>query len=83
MSPTVASLIVSLVSLFGVIVTTWFNNKKADERRRENQKAEDNRRKFDEDYRERIRQERLREQDRSRQRLAIADCIRVFKNLLL
>lgn len=76
MSPTVASLIVSLVSLFGVIVTTWWNNKKADERRREDQKAEDNRRKSDEDYRERIRLERLREQDRSRQRLAIADCIR-------
>lgn len=80
------SLLVALVALFGVLVTTWWNNREADKRRRadqatadqrrkDDQAAEDARRKADDDRRERERLEQLRREDRARQRKAVADCV--------
>lgn len=81
------SLLVALVALVGVLVTTWWNNKAADKRRRadqvaadqrrkDDQAAEDARRKADDDRRERERREQLQREDWARQRKAVADCIR-------
>lgn len=79
------SLLVALVALVGVLVTTWWNNKAADKRRRadqaaadqrrkDDQAAEDARRKADDDRRERERLEQLQGEDWERQRKAVADC---------
>jgi hypothetical protein len=79
------SLLVALVALVGVLVTTWWNNKAADKRRRadqaaadqrrkDDQAAEDARRKADDDRRERERLEQLQREDWERQRKAVADC---------
>ena len=84
------SLLVALVALVGVLVTTWWNNRAADKRRRadqaaadqrrkDDQAAEDARRKADDDRRERERREQLRREDWTRQRRAVADCISVVK----
>lgn len=73
--PSIASLIVGVITLFGVLVTTWCNNSGADKRRREDQIAEDKRRKLEESQQERIRLEQLRQEDLTRQRRAVANCI--------
>ncbi|MGP5620009.1 hypothetical protein [Corynebacterium casei] len=81
------SLLVALIALGGVLVTTWWNNKAADKRRRadqaaadqrrkDDQAAEDARRKADDDRRERERREQLQREDRARQRRAVADCVK-------
>lgn len=80
------SLSVALIALIGVLVTTWWNNKAADkrrrddqvaadQRRRDDQAAEDARRKADDARRERERLEQLQREDRARQRKAVADCV--------
>lgn len=79
------SLLVAIVALVGVLVTTWWNNRAADKRRRadqvaadqrrkDDQAAEDARRKADDDRRERERREQLQREDWARQRKAVADC---------
>lgn len=81
------SLLVALIALFGVVVATWWNNKAADKRRRDDQTvadkrrrddqaAEDARRKADDARRERERLEQLQREDWARQRRAVADCLR-------
>lgn len=85
------SLLVALIALVGVLVTTWWNNKAADKRRRadqaaadqrrkDDQAAEDARRKADDDRRERERLEQLQREDWARQRKAVAECIRQITN---
>lgn len=80
------SLLIAVIALIGVLVTTWWNNKAADKRRRDDQEAadqrrrddqaaEDARRKADDDRRERERLEKLQREDRARQRKAVADCV--------
>ena len=84
------SLLVALVALIGVLAATWWNNKKADERRKADQDAADKRRKADQaaeearrkaddDRRERERLEQLQREDWERQRRAVADCLAIFK----
>ncbi len=84
------SLLVALIALGGVLVTTWWNNRAADERRRADQTAadkrrladqaaEDARRKADDDRREQERRDQLQREDLTRQRRAVAECINVFK----
>ncbi|MER0082189.1 hypothetical protein ABRP84_08795 [Corynebacterium sp. KPL2861] len=79
------SLLVAVITLVGVLVTTWWNNKAADKRRRadqatadqrrkDDQAAEDARRKADDDRRERERLEQLQREDWARQRKAVAEC---------
>lgn len=86
-SPSGVSLIVSLIALCGVIATTWWNNNAADkrrkedqdvadQRRRDDQAAEDRRRKADDDRRDQERLEQLQREDWTRQRLAVAHCIK-------
>lgn len=83
------SLLVAIIALVGVLIATGWNNcaadkrrihdqSAADERRKEDQAAEDTRRKADDDRRERERLEQLQREDWTRQRRAVADCIRAI-----
>lgn len=75
-----ASLSVAIIALIGVLVTTWWNNKAADKRRRDDQEAADQRRRDDqaaEDARRKAdnnRREREREaEDALRERERVED----------
>lgn len=72
------SLLVAFIALFGVLVTTWWNNKRADRRRLADQAAEDARRKAEEERLERERQRQWQREDWARQRYAVADCIKAI-----
>ena len=73
------SLIVALIALFGVLITTRWNNAAADKRRKEDQEAEYAMRKADYNQRDREWREQLRREDWQRQRSSIISCVKKMR----
>lgn len=80
MTESIISLIGSTLVALGALCGVFVNNKKADERRKKDQQAENGRRKDEDERRDQERREQLRREDWARQRKAVAECVAVFRD---